>query len=95
MQRRLFFKYPFNISTIFNSTAFQIVKQIHPNLKLDKFYITQLHEYEPILQVQHTLTFGNCCSRELRSKFLKRKTLYDDLTQHPTKENGNNDIIME
>lgn len=43
---------------------------------LNQFYATQLHEYEPILQVQRTLLYGNSCSRELRSSVLKRK--YDE-----------------
>lgn len=51
-----------------------MIKTIHPNFELNHFYAKQLHEYEPILQVQRTLLYdGNSCSRHLRSAVLKRK----------------------
>lgn len=59
--------------------AYQLYKRFHPNIELvDRFFITQLYEYEPILQVQRTQSGGNSCSRELRSALLKRKKTYDD-----------------
>lgn len=51
---------------------------MHPNIELDKFFTTQLYEYEPILKVQRRQLAGNSCSRELRSTLLKRKKSYDD-----------------
>ncbi|XP_055311684.1 uncharacterized protein LOC129574168 isoform X2 [Sitodiplosis mosellana] len=59
-------------------TAYQLIKRLHPNIELDKFFTTQLYEYEPILQVQRSQSAGNSCSRELRSALLKRKKSYDD-----------------
>lgn len=59
-------------------TAYQVIKRLHPNIELDKFFTTQLYEYEPILQVQRSQSGGNSCSRELRSALLKRKKSYDD-----------------
>ncbi|XP_031636253.1 uncharacterized protein LOC116349120 [Contarinia nasturtii] len=59
-------------------TAYQLIKRLHPNIELDKFFTTQLYEYEPILQVQRSQSAGNSCSRELRSSLLKRKKSYDD-----------------
>lgn len=49
------------------------------------FYQTQLHEYEPILQVQRTQSYGNSCSRELRCTQSKRKlsSMFDDCCQLP------------
>ena len=55
-----------------------MIKRLHPNIELDKFFTTQLYEYEPILQVQRSQSAGNSCSRELRSALLKRKKSYDD-----------------
>lgn len=55
-----------------------MIKRFHPNIELDRFFITQLYEYEPILQVQRTQSGGNSCSRELRSGLLKRKKIYDE-----------------
>ncbi|XP_037028120.1 uncharacterized protein LOC119068576 [Bradysia coprophila] len=61
------------------STAFNLVKQIHPNIELDRYYVNQMYEYEPILQVQRTLNlYGTSCSRELRSSMHKRK-ISDDM----------------
>lgn len=84
------------------STAFQLVKQIHPNVELDRYYINQMYEYEPILQVQRTLNlYGTSCSRELRSSVLKRKICHEDmqLSSHDEKWDGlsieNSDTIME
>lgn len=59
-----------------------MVKNLQPNIELDKFFITQLYEYEPILQVQRTQLAGNSCSRELRSDLLKRKKMFDDFYYH-------------
>lgn len=67
----------------FSRTAYQLIKRFHPNIELDRFFITQLYEYEPILQVQRTQSGGNSCSRELRSALLKRKKTYDDYYYHP------------
>lgn len=63
---------------LYSRTAYQLLKRFHPNIELDRFFISQLYEYEPILQVQRTQSGGNSCSRELRSALLKRKKTYDD-----------------
>lgn len=63
-------------------TAYQLIKRFHPNIELDRFFITQLYEYEPILQVQRTQSAGNSCSRELRGDLLKRKKVFDDYCYH-------------
>lgn len=83
------------------STAFQLVKQIHPNIELDRYYVNQMYEYEPILQVQRTLNlYGTSCSRELRSSMHKRK-ISDDVqpSTYDDKWNSlgfdNSDTIME
>lgn len=55
-----------------------MIKRLHPNIELDKFFTTQLYEYEPILQVQRSQSAGNSCSREMRSALLKRKKSFDD-----------------
>lgn len=58
--------------------AFKLIKRLHPNIELDKYFTTQLYEYEPILQVQRSQLAGNSCSRELRCSLLKRKNRFDD-----------------
>lgn len=58
--------------------AFQRIKGVFKKAELERFFISQLYEYEPILQVQRAQARGNSCSRELRSAFLKRKKLHDD-----------------
>lgn len=45
---------------------------------MDRFYISQLYEYEPILQVQRAQSRGHSCSRELHAAILKRKKTHDD-----------------
>lgn len=45
---------------------------------MDRFYISQLYEYEPILQVQRAQSRGHSCSRELHAAILKRKKPHDD-----------------
>ncbi|KAG4065870.1 hypothetical protein HA402_012548 [Bradysia odoriphaga] len=83
------------------STAFQLVKQIHPNIELDRYYVNQMYEYEPILQVQRTLNlYGTSCSRELRSSMHKRK-ISDDMQPSTYDDKWNSlsfdssDTIME
>lgn len=78
------------------------MKQIHPNIELDRYYVNQMYEYEPILQVQRTLNlYGTSCSRELRSSVLKRKISHEDMqhSSHDDKWNSlgidNSDTIME
>lgn len=61
------------------SVAYELIKRGLTNVELDKFYITQLYEYEPILQVQRTQSRGHSCSGEIRRASLKRKKTYDDL----------------
>lgn len=58
--------------------AYKLIKRLHPNIELDKYFTTQLYEYEPILQVQRAQLGGNSCSRELRCSQLKRKNRFDD-----------------
>lgn len=75
--------FPLNLNKYYcrsfiSRTAYQLIKRLHPNIELDKFFTTQLYEYEPILQVQRSQSAGNSCSRELRSALLKRKKSYDD-----------------
>lgn len=65
-------------------TAYQSLQRFHPNIELDRFFISQLYEYEPILQMQRTQSCGNSCSRELRSALLKRKKSYDNLPTEPS-----------
>lgn len=55
-----------------------MLKRFHPTMELDRFFISQLYEYEPILQMQRTQSGGNSCSRELRSALLKRKKAFED-----------------
>lgn len=61
-----------------------MLKRFHPNIELDRFFISQLNEYEPILQMQRTQSGGNSCSRELRSALLKRKKPFDEYHSHHT-----------
>lgn len=58
--------------------AFQRVKSIFKKAELEPFFISQLYEYEPILQVERAQSRGHSCSRELRSAQLKRKKIHDD-----------------
>ncbi|XP_055846789.1 uncharacterized protein LOC129912525 isoform X2 [Episyrphus balteatus] len=60
------------------SDAFNRLKAFYKKADLDRFYISQLYEYEPILQVQRAQSRGHSCSRELHSAILKRKKLHDD-----------------
>lgn len=90
--------------------AFQRVKKVFKKAELERFFISQLYEYEPILQVQRAQSCGHSCSRELRSAQLKRKKLHDDIHlssdlnynyQHQLIVNSNNihsdngDVLME
>lgn len=68
--------------SIDSRNAFKLIKRLHPNIELDKYFTTQLYEYEPILQVQRAQLAGNSCSRELRCSQLKRKHGYDYYTNH-------------
>ncbi|KAJ6636482.1 Serine/threonine/tyrosine-interacting protein [Pseudolycoriella hygida] len=83
------------------STAFQLVKQNHPNIELDRYYENQMYEYEPILQVQRTINlYGNSCSRELRSSVYKRKISHEEPSfsldeSWNSFSNDNSDTIME
>ena len=68
--------------------------------ELDGFFISQLYEYEPILQVQRAQAKGSSCSREMRSALLKRKKFHDDnYISIDYNFNGNSndvaDILME
>lgn len=45
---------------------------------MDRFYTSQLYEYEPILQVQRAQSRGHSCSRELHAAILKRKKSHED-----------------
>lgn len=70
----LMFKHNLNFST-----AYELIKTCLSHVELDKFYVTQLYEYEPILQVHKTQMRGHSCSGELKRASLKRKKTYDDL----------------
>lgn len=61
------------------SIAYELIKRSLTNVELDKFYVTQLYEYEPILQVQRTQSCGHSCSGEIRRASLKRKKTFEDL----------------
>uniref|UniRef100_A0A1A9VDM5 Uncharacterized protein n=1 Tax=Glossina austeni TaxID=7395 RepID=A0A1A9VDM5_GLOAU len=63
---------------IFFSNAFARLKICYKKADLDRFYISQLYEYEPILQVQRAQSRGHSCSRELHAAILKRKKSHDD-----------------
>ncbi|XP_065365150.1 uncharacterized protein LOC135958196 [Calliphora vicina] len=67
--------YKHNISF---SNAFARLKEFYKKADLDRFYISQLYEYEPILQVQRAQSRGHSCSRELHAAILKRKKNHDD-----------------
>lgn len=67
--------YKHNISF---SDAFARLKEFYTKADLDRFYISQLYEYEPILQVQRAQSRGHSCSRELHAAILKRKKTQDD-----------------
>ncbi|KAM7350802.1 uncharacterized protein ACRADG_009249 [Cochliomyia hominivorax] len=67
--------YKHNISF---SNAFARLKEFYKKADLDRFYISQLYEYEPILQVQRAQSRGHSCSRELHAAILKRKKTHDD-----------------
>ncbi|XP_053951363.1 uncharacterized protein LOC128858856 isoform X2 [Anastrepha ludens] len=69
--------YKHNIN--FNN-AFARLKENYEKADLDRFYMTQLYEYEPILQVQRTQSRGQSCSRDMHSAILKRKQVDDDVT---------------
>ena len=60
------------------SNAFARLKEFYKKADLDRFYISQLYEYEPILQVQRAQSRGHSCSRELHAAILKRKKTHDD-----------------
>lgn len=62
----------------FYSNAFARLKEFYKKADLDRFYISQLYEYEPILQVQRAQSRGHSCSRELHAAILKRKKPLDD-----------------
>lgn len=62
-----------------SSDAFDRLKVTYKNADLDRFYISQLYEYEPILKVQLAQSCGHSCSRAMLSATLKRKKdIYDD-----------------
>ncbi|XP_073835458.1 uncharacterized protein isoform X2 [Musca autumnalis] len=67
--------YKHNISF---SNAFARLKEFYNKADLDRFYISQLYEYEPILQVQRAQSRGHSCSRELHAAILKRKKTNED-----------------
>uniref|UniRef100_A0A1A9ZLE0 Dual specificity phosphatase catalytic domain-containing protein n=1 Tax=Glossina pallidipes TaxID=7398 RepID=A0A1A9ZLE0_GLOPL len=69
----LMYKYNINFSN-----AFARLKICYKKADLDRFYISQLYEYEPILQVQRAQSRGHSCSRELHAAILKRKKSHDD-----------------
>lgn len=69
----IMFKYNLNFLN-----AFEILKNGLSYVELDKYYVTQLHEYEPILQVERIQMRGHSCSGELRRASLKRKKTYGD-----------------
>uniref|UniRef100_A0A1A9WA03 Dual specificity phosphatase catalytic domain-containing protein n=1 Tax=Glossina brevipalpis TaxID=37001 RepID=A0A1A9WA03_9MUSC len=69
----LMYKYNVNFSN-----AFARLKICYKKADLDRFYISQLYEYEPILQVQRAQSRGHSCSRELHAAILKRKKSHDD-----------------
>lgn len=60
--------------------AFLQLKEYYKKADLDRFYTSQLYEYEPILQVQRAHSRGHSCSRELHSALLKRKKTDDQTT---------------
>ncbi|XP_014094566.2 uncharacterized protein [Bactrocera oleae] len=62
------------------SKAFSRLKEHYEKADLDRFYMTQLYEYEPILQVQRAQSRGQSCSREMYSAILKRKKGDDEET---------------
>ncbi|XP_011194005.1 uncharacterized protein LOC105219507 [Zeugodacus cucurbitae] len=62
------------------SKAFTRLKEHYEKADLDRFYMTQLYEYEPILQVQRAQSRGQSCSREMYSAILKRKKGVDEET---------------
>ncbi|XP_037936169.1 uncharacterized protein LOC119670116 [Teleopsis dalmanni] len=75
--------YKHNISF---SAAFSRLKEFYNKADLDRFYISQLYEYEPILQVQRAQSRGQSCSRELHSAILKRKKTTDEEINYDTNE---------
>ncbi|XP_059223890.1 uncharacterized protein LOC106084127 [Stomoxys calcitrans] len=60
------------------SNAFARLKEFYKKADLDRFYISQLYEYEPILQVQRAQSRGHSCSRELHAAILKRKKTHEE-----------------
>ncbi|XP_067637320.1 uncharacterized protein [Eurosta solidaginis] len=68
--------YKYNIKF---SDAFARLKDYYKKADLDRFYMTQLYEYEPILQVQRAQSRGQSCSREIASAILKRKKSVNDV----------------
>lgn len=69
------------------SNAFARLKEFYKKADLDRFYKSQLYEYEPILQVQRAQSRGHSCSRDLHAATLKRKKpLEDDI---PALDNNN------
>ncbi|XP_004536370.1 uncharacterized protein LOC101458659 [Ceratitis capitata] len=70
-----FLMYKHNISF---SKAFARLKEYYKKADLDRFYMTQLYEYEPILQVQRAQSRGQSCSREMYSAILKRKKVVEE-----------------
>lgn len=56
---------------------------------MDRFYTSQLYEYEPILQVQRAQSRGHSCSRELHAAILKRKKSHEDYAADNSQANLN------
>ncbi|XP_036339448.1 uncharacterized protein LOC118748850 [Rhagoletis pomonella] len=77
--------YKHNISF---SNAFARLKDYYKKADLDRFYMRQLYEYEPILQVQRAQSRGQSCSREMHSAILKRKKDDDDIDVNDCSNNG-------
>lgn len=85
-----FIMYKFRLKFV---ESFQIVRKLSTvSTVLDTYFIAQLCEYEPILEVQRRAMFGSSCSGELRTARLKRKRA-DQLINSPIKSTSDLSIL--